>query len=239
MRYLSKVVLKLFLLLSTNVYTDMQVQSGNKQNIMIELFSSEGCSSCPPAENWLNNFDNNPNLWTKYIPLAFHVDYWDRLGWKDPFAQHDFTQRQYQYRKNAHTTGVYTPGFFTNSQEWRGWYDRSITDVKTEFGGILSLKVKNETMEIKYAKKGNYQIHVALLGFGLETQVPRGENKGKFLKHNFVVLNMKSYFSKEAILNIPLLKTQTKAKRYALVAWITQNNSMQTLQSVGGWLEDE
>jgi len=227
----------LFLLLSIHLNADMHVQSTEEQTIMFELYSSEGCSSCPPAENWLNGFQNHPDLWKRYIPLAFHVDYWDRLGWKDPFAQRSFTQRQYSYRNKGYTSGVYTPGFFVNSKEWRGWYNNSENDIKTKVMGILSLKVKNKNIEVSYSKKGNYQIHVALLGFALETKVARGENKGKLLKHDFVVLNMQSYFSKNSSINIQMLPSNTKAKKYALVAWITPINSMQTLQSVGGWLK--
>jgi len=227
----------LIFIFSINLYADIHVQSGEAQTIMLELFSSEGCSSCPPAEKWLNGFENNPDLWKKYIPLAFHVDYWDRLGWKDPFAQHTFTQRQYAYRKNGHTSGVYTPGFLANSKEWRGWYKADAQAIQNNYGGNLMLRVKDQKIKVTYSKEGSYEIHLALLGFGLETKVPRGENKGKLLKHNFVVLTMQSYFYNHSDSNIPLLTSPINAKKYALVAWITPRNSLQVLQSVGGWLE--
>src|SRR4051794_39959317 len=64
---------------------------------LIELYTSEGCSSCPPAEEWMSGLKNEPRLWQDIVPIAFHVDYWDRLGWKDPFASKLWTERQTQY----------------------------------------------------------------------------------------------------------------------------------------------
>ena len=59
---------------------------------LVEVYSSQGCSSCPPAERWLGQFTNSPDLFTSFIPINFHVDYWDYLGWKDPYAKAKFTK---------------------------------------------------------------------------------------------------------------------------------------------------
>jgi hypothetical protein len=72
-------------------------ESGEVQNSLIELFTSEGCSSCPPAEKWISALKSNQDLWKKTVPVAFHVDYWDRLGWRDRFAKPEFTSRQQHY----------------------------------------------------------------------------------------------------------------------------------------------
>ncbi|MCZ6673380.1 MAG: DUF1223 domain-containing protein, partial [Verrucomicrobia bacterium] len=82
-------------------------QSPETRVQVLELFTSQGCSSCPPAERWLNQFADYPGLWTEIIPVAFHLDYWDRLGWKDPFANKQNTARQYQYSKNGDIRNVY------------------------------------------------------------------------------------------------------------------------------------
>ena len=58
-------------------------ESGVTRTTLLELFTSEGCSSCPPAEKWLSQLKSNPDLWKKIVPIAFHVDYWDHLGWRD------------------------------------------------------------------------------------------------------------------------------------------------------------
>lgn len=75
----------------------VKFQSSVKQTTLIELFTSQGCSSCPPADRWLNSFTDDPRLWKEIVPIAFHINYWDRLGWKDPFATEKFTERQYNY----------------------------------------------------------------------------------------------------------------------------------------------
>jgi len=88
---------KLFTLIFTasiSQYTlaeTLSFNSGESQNTLIELYTSEGCSSCPPADKFLSDYVKSKDLWTQYIPLAFHVDYWDYLGWKDVFASADFS----------------------------------------------------------------------------------------------------------------------------------------------------
>src|SRR5712692_2905929 len=72
-------------------------ESGATQTTLLELFTSEGCSSCPAAEKWLSQFKTNSDLWKRIVPVAFHVDYWDNLGWPDRFAKAEFTDRQRRY----------------------------------------------------------------------------------------------------------------------------------------------
>ena len=83
--------------------------SGPAQTALIELFSSEGCSSCPPAERWLGSLRTEPGLWRGFVPVAFHVDYWNRLGWPDRFSTREFTAREYDYAAAWHSDSVYTP----------------------------------------------------------------------------------------------------------------------------------
>lgn len=228
--------LLLLLILPQLMLADLHVQTTDKQTTMIELFSSEGCSSCPPAEHWVNTLTKHPKLWSEFIPLVYHVDYWDNLGWKDSFAKYSHSQRQRAYAQQGHTSGVYTPGFFLNSHEWRGWFSRDALQSSQRKAKKLTLDVVKETMKVTYATQGAYRVHIALLGFGLETNVPKGENRGKTLKHDFVVLKHKSFLTKESSFSIPLLTSDIKAKRYAIVVWITKPNTMQVLQSIGGWL---
>ena len=72
-------------------------QSGPQRVSLLEVYTSEGCSSCPPAESWLGEFKNQARLWKEIVPVAFHVDYWDGLGWKDRFAREEYTSRQRAY----------------------------------------------------------------------------------------------------------------------------------------------
>jgi len=84
---------------------------------VIELYTSEGCSSCPPADRWLAALASQPQLWARYVPLAFHVDYWDALGWPDRFASRRHTARQRAYARNGRLSQVYTPAFVVGGNE--------------------------------------------------------------------------------------------------------------------------
>src|SRR5256886_7314986 len=89
--------------------------------MFVELFTSEGCSSCPPADAWISQLKESPDLWKKIVPVVFHVDYWDNLGWRDRFAKPEFTERQRRYVAACRGDSVYTPGFVVNGREWRDW----------------------------------------------------------------------------------------------------------------------
>ncbi len=98
---------------------DVALESGPMKTHLLELFTSEGCSSCPPAEAWLSKLKDDAGLWRDFVPLAFHVDYWDRPGWRDPFASKVWTARQYEYSARWKSSNVYTPGFVLDGREWR------------------------------------------------------------------------------------------------------------------------
>ena len=104
-------------------------KSATEQTGMLELYTSEGCSSCPPADSWLSSLKNEDGLWREFIPLAFHVDYWDYIGWKDRFASPKNSNRQRQYARGQSLKTVYTPGFLYNGEEWRGWFIRRFIDL--------------------------------------------------------------------------------------------------------------
>ena len=98
---------------------DVTVQSGPARSYLLELFTSEGCSSCPPAENWFSTLRQSPRLWKDLVPVAFHITYWDDLGWTDSLATPAFTNRQRSYAASWGSTSVYTPAFVLNGNEWR------------------------------------------------------------------------------------------------------------------------
>src|SRR4029077_19077011 len=117
---------------------DRLFESGQKKTHLIELFTSQGCSSCPPAEAWLSKLKAEPGLWKDFVPLAFHVDYWDRLGWRDSYAAKEWTARQYQYSANWKSASVYTPGFVLDGREW---LDRNVPAPSNEKPGALKLSI--------------------------------------------------------------------------------------------------
>src|ERR1043165_1553662 len=111
---------------------------------LIELYTSEGCSSCPPAEKWLGELRNDAGLWKSFVPVAFHVNYWDHLGWKDVLASKAFTDREYAYADGWRAGSVYTPCFVRNGQEWRP-QGRGVESTKGSEAGTLTLTWQRET----------------------------------------------------------------------------------------------
>ena len=173
---------------------DSQFESGLQKTHLLELFTSEGCSSCPSAEAWLSKLKAEPRLWKDFVPIAFHVDYWDRLGWRDPFAAKEWTARQYQYSAVWKSDSVYTPGFVLDGREWQNTAIPSATD---DAVGVLKVSFDKEGRLLAefHLLKGDapkFDFHVALLGFDLKTNVTGGENNGRKLQHDFVVLSLAS-----------------------------------------------
>ncbi len=99
-------------------------ESGETPAALVELFTSEGCSSCPPADAWVSTLKGNPGLWKRIVPVVFHVDYWNSLGWSDRFSSPENTARQRRYAAVWGTDSVYTPGMVLNGREWRNWFER-------------------------------------------------------------------------------------------------------------------
>jgi hypothetical protein len=95
--------------------------SGSQTNALVELYTSEGCSSCPPADQWLTRLKTQSNQLGNIVPIALHVDYWDYIGWKDNFANPAFAKRQRDMAASGRARGVYTPQIAINGQDTRSW----------------------------------------------------------------------------------------------------------------------
>jgi hypothetical protein len=219
-------------------------ESGETQNSLVELFTSEGCSSCPPAEKWLSALKSNQELWKKTVPLAFHVDYWDHLGWRDRFAKPEFTARQQHYAAVWGGDSVYTPGFVVNGKEWRSWFGGSDVPVMSTKAGILRVSLGDggklaATFAPETTQPRALALNIALLGNDLQSDVKQGENSGRKLRHDFVVLNL----IKVEMVNesnrwtgsVALPMQTGNDKPTALAAWITDNGT--PIQATGGWLK--
>lgn len=208
---------------------------------LLELFTSEGCSSCPPAEAWLSKLKTASGLWTDFVPLAFHVDYWDRLGWRDPFAAKAWTARQYAYSASWKSSSVYTPGFVLDGREWR---NSGTPTASTEMAGVLKVAFDNpDRVTVSFQPtKGDgraFAAHVARLGFDVRISVKAGENSGRQLLHDFVVLSLAQAPLSDGVAEVSLPadpKSSGQITRHAIVAWVTESGGMEPLQAVGGWL---
>src|SRR5262249_2287392 len=104
---------------STLAAEEAVLHSGPTRVALVELFTSEGCSSSPPAEAWLGELRASPGLWKEFVPVALHVNYWDHLGWRDALASKTFTEREHAYAEAWRASSVYTPCFVRNGEEWR------------------------------------------------------------------------------------------------------------------------
>jgi hypothetical protein len=157
----------------------------------VELYTSEGCSSCPPAERWLAGLEATRT--GGWLPLAFHVDYWDALGWPDRFADRRYTARQQQVAQQAQAV-VYTPGVFIEGVEWRGWRAQQLPPPRSRAGLPTPLALQADVdlahrrlrWRIDGATTGRPR-WVALVQSGLRTEVRAGENAGVELRHDHVV----------------------------------------------------
>jgi hypothetical protein len=214
---------------------DLKFESGPQRVHLIELFTSQGCSSCPPAEAWLSKLKSEPRLWKDFVPVAFHVDYWDRLGWRDPFASKEWTARQYQYSENWKSESVYTPGFVLDGREWMG---RTVPTAATEKTGVLRLSIKNQKITAEFVPSNNQSadvdLHVAQLGLGLTTKIGAGENSGRNLNQDFVMLSLAH---EKAANGRAEFDFNPDSRAGAIAAWITATGRLEPIQAVGGWIK--
>lgn len=220
---------------------DVVFESKPARTHLIELFTSEGCSSCPPAEAWLSNLKNEPRLWQDFVPLAFHVTYWDHLGWRDPFASDKWTERQGVYSARWKSESVYTPAFVLDGVAWR---NASLPPAATETAGVLKIMISGERVTAAFKPATNtarhYEIHLARLGFGLGADVRAGENSGRKLVHDFVVLGLTNEGMKAGAKELKLPADSSKQaanSRSAIAAWVTAAGQIEPIQTVGGWLQ--
>jgi hypothetical protein len=167
------------------------VEAGERP-IVVELFTSQGCSSCPPADALLAELANRSEVLT----LSFHVDYWDRLGWKDPFSSPEATQRQHRYAELLGLATVYTPQIIVDGK-WqavgsdRGEVERALDAARRDGTEVpVALALDHGRAQIKLGS-GDEGVSGAVLLIGFDrrhvTAVSRGENGGRTLAHVDVV----------------------------------------------------
>ena len=172
---------------------------------MIELFTSEGCSSCPSADKWLSTLKSNQGLWKDIIPMALHVDYWDYIGWKDVFANSKNSKRQRQHYKYGNIPSVYTPGVIKAGKEWRAWRFNTAILPSENTVGVLDASLKDTQLRVSFDNKTDIQffkLNIALLAMDVKTQVNAGENTGKRLNHDFVVIKQKQFHSNKTLFRL-------------------------------------
>ncbi len=214
--------------------TEVQFQSGPSQTHLLELFTSEGCSSCPPAEAQLSHLKQNARLWHDFVPVAFHVDYWDRLGWRDSFSSKEWTERQYRYSSLWGSSSVYTPGFVVDGREAQG----PALSASAGTVGVLKVSVAGDNIaaiDFQPAKTetGDYDVHLARLAVGVSSDVKAGENRGRKLAHDFVVRSLQT---DKLVAGKAQLKLPAGEPSDAIAVWVTKRDQLVPIQAAGAFL---
>jgi len=175
-----------------------KVKNENKGFAVVELFTSEGCSSCPPADALVAKIEKEDKDMPVFI-LAYHVDYWNSLGWKDVFSNADYSKRQNEYAGYLHLRQIYTPQIVVNGKtEFVGSEESTLrnsikTSLQTASPAQLSLDISavgNGQASLKYSTEGagNHTVLlIAVLQKNAQTKVERGENGGHTLSHVQIV----------------------------------------------------
>lgn len=184
---------------SAAVPASCTADSGAHRAVLVELYTSEGCSSCPPADRALSRLAEGAAS-TRIVPIALHVDYWDSIGWKDRFAQPAFARRQaWEVAANGHRTS-FTPHFFVDGRETLDWRV-DLAERLRPVAGTASARLRIEAtrdgdrlrVSVASAPVGRptferpLQLFVAVTESGIRSQVGAGENRGAVLAHDRVV----------------------------------------------------
>lgn len=231
-------IIALGLLLLSQPLWALEFTSSEQRTTVVELYTSEGCSSCPPADRWISSLRDDPRLFKTLLPLVFHVDYWDRLGWQDPYASKAFSQRQYALVREDILSQAYTPGIVVDSQEWRQWF-RGQRNLKNtgEAAAVLSVSLQDQQLVAEYGVNDAYILNVAYLGLGLRNAVTAGENRGKQLAHDFVVLSH-TQRSGANRWQLQLDAIPDKGQQQtALAVWLTPLDSLKIVQAAAGFID--
>lgn len=250
MFHCQRMLVLLCLLACQSAFADIQFSRSGTLPVLLELYTSQGCSSCPPADAWVNAFVDDDRLWDDIVPVVFHVDYWNYLGWPDVLSQAQFSARQRRYARDGHIGSVYTPGFVINGKEWRGYFRlRPLPRTASTQGGTLQVRqVNDDNIRLNYRPSQSqdnqgYVGHFAVLGFDLQTDIKAGENRGRLLRYEFAVLSFQTapLRSNEQGLHRQwsLPEKVYDSPRYGIAAWVTQKATATPVQVLGGFLDNE
>src|SRR5882724_595832 len=216
--------------------------------VIVELFTSEGCSSCPPADQLLSRMDKaQPVAGVQVIALEEHVDYWDALGWKDPFSSSQYRLRQSEYGHKFFTENIYTPQMIVNGNaEFVGndgnralqeiqrtaQFETTRVALKTAANsrGADQVDLTVELTNPKTGKVHNSNVYLAVTESDLSSNVKRGENVGRLLRHapvvrSFGVIGKIDAKSSGAITNTLRLPPEWKRENLRAVVFVQERDS--------------
>ena len=224
-------------------------RSGAHTAALVELYTSEGCSSCPPADRWLSGLAAQGYGPERIVPLALHVDYWDYIGWKDPFAQRAFSDRQRKLTRLQRQALVYTPQVMLQGRDFRAWggkaFDQEVARINARPARAhLSLEIRalrKEGVEVAVSAEvpmpaDEPALYVAAYQNRLQSEVTAGENRGRKLPHDYVVLQWQGPLAVEGgrlaqVLTLPLVPRATPADS-GVAAFVQNRRTGEVLQAL-------
>ena len=183
MTSIARIALLAALLPAAAIAQTCEMRSTAQAPAIVELYTSEGCSSCPPADRWLSTLKGRNDV----IALAFHVNYWDRLGWPDRFATPAITERQHQLAQTSGSSYVYTPQVVLNGRDWRNWSGNAVARPPASTVALAVKRDGNTVTANVGASNDRLAGYWAVLEDGHSSRVKAGENAGETLKHDHVV----------------------------------------------------
>ena len=211
---------------------------------VIELFTSQGCSSCPSADQLLSQTINEAKKdGRKIFALSFHVDYWNRLGWADPFSAKEYSQRQRTYAAQLNDNSVYTPQMIVNGSrqfvgsdalDLKDALNKSLNTAPAAVFKTLTASVQiNAPPRVKFSLDGNYagcNINFALISLSETTSIKRGENGGLTLSNENIVRQFITVpATAEGIINFKLSPVPSSASNMAIVAYLQQSSNLKII----------
>jgi hypothetical protein len=216
-------------------YGEKLENKATKGFAVVELFTSEGCSSCPPADAAVAKLlnDHTDNVYV----LGFHVDYWNYLGWRDNFSDAAYSARQERYSRVFHLESVYTPQIIVNGSTQfvgsneatlRRTVDENLAKPATTFI-YLSAESKGSHINVAYTTNANSsdQLNIALVQLNAASKVERGENAGKLLHHVNVVRDLKTINLQSLTGNVDFILPQTASPdNFMVIAFTQSQNSL-------------
>ena len=219
---------------------------------LVELYTSEGCDSCPPADRWLSSLGARGYVPDRVVPIALHVDYWDYIGWKDPYAQQRFSSRQRKLAQLTRSAIVYTPQVLLQGQDFRRWgsavFEQEVAKINArpaQAAIALSFDARSKgSFEVEVAAQlengvpaAQVALYLAAYENKLVSQVQAGENRGKILPHDFVVFEWLGplEFKRDGRLadrrSLPLLPKAVPGHS-GVVAFVQNRSSAEVLQAL-------
>jgi len=229
-------------------------KSGKNRAALIELYTSEGCSSCPPADKWLSQLSKRGIGLDKLVPLSLHVDYWNYIGWRDPYSAPEYTQRQREIGQRNKLRSIYTPQMVFNGRDYRGWRRQNVTQLLKEVnawpaGANLSFNwsaISNNELtatvkaELTDKNVSPSTMYVALYENNLTSNITAGENDGRSLHHDYVVRKMlaipvkgKQKITKDISFQ---LEHDWDQKNLGMAVFVQQHSDGSVLQALSGSL---